>query len=61
MKRATIYLEPELEVLLKLEVLRQRGPKVKAARVPHESELRIRTDLTRHRFSVISITLVLEK
>ena len=26
MKRTTIYLEPELEVLLKLEVLRQKRP-----------------------------------
>ncbi len=26
MKRTTVYLEPELEVLLKLEVLRQKRP-----------------------------------
>jgi hypothetical protein len=32
MKRTTIYLEPELEVLLKLEVLRQRRPMAELVR-----------------------------
>jgi hypothetical protein len=32
MKRTTIYLEPELEVLLKLEVLRQRRPMAEIVR-----------------------------
>lgn len=32
MKRTTIYLEPELEVLLKLEVLRQKRPMAKIVR-----------------------------
>jgi hypothetical protein len=32
MKRTTIYLEPELEVLLKLEVLRQKRPMAEIVR-----------------------------
>ena len=32
MKRTTIYLEPELEVLLKLEMLRQRRPMAELVR-----------------------------
>lgn len=32
MKRTTIYLEPELEVLLKLEVLRQKRPMAELVR-----------------------------
>ena len=32
MRRTTIYLEPELEVLLKLEVLRQRRPMAEIVR-----------------------------
>ena len=32
MKRTTIYLEPELEVLLKLEVLRQQRPMAELVR-----------------------------
>ena len=32
MKRTTIYLEPELEILLKLEVLRQRRPMAELVR-----------------------------
>ena len=32
MKRTTIYLEPELEVLLKLEVLKQRRPMAEIVR-----------------------------
>ena len=32
MKRTTIYLEPELEVLLKLEMLRQRRPMAEIVR-----------------------------
>jgi hypothetical protein len=32
MKRTTVYLEPELEVLLKLEVLRQKRPMAELVR-----------------------------
>ncbi|MGE3841709.1 MAG: CopG family transcriptional regulator [Vicinamibacterales bacterium] len=32
MKRTTVYLEPELEVLLKIEVLRQRRPMAELVR-----------------------------
>jgi hypothetical protein len=32
MKRTTIYLEPELEVLLKLEVMRQKRPMAEIVR-----------------------------
>jgi hypothetical protein len=32
MKRTTIYLEPELEMLLKLEVLRQKKPMAELVR-----------------------------
>lgn len=32
MKRTTIYLEPQLEILLKLEVLRQRRPMAEIVR-----------------------------
>jgi hypothetical protein len=32
MKRTTLYLEPELEVLLKLEVLRQKRPMAEIVR-----------------------------